>query len=219
MIPMVLKSAGTTLLLNFLIPGAGHLYASGGEKWGLFAINITCAVTGTFLYVPWIGNLIVWVVSMSDSGKVTRLYNEKLDDQIASEENAETERARRDKEREAVREKAENERENARKKQARQAAASAKRQARIEKQRVSGAEIARLFARLHVLMTTGVMDENEVKSERGKFLAKASTGWTDEEMTDFLEPFAEIVQQGICKPEELQSVKALYSALKKGTPA
>ena len=71
------KSTGTTFLLNFLIPGTGHLYASGGERWGYFATNLTCAVLGTVLIFPWLGNIIVWLIAMIDSDNVTTHYNQQ----------------------------------------------------------------------------------------------------------------------------------------------
>lgn len=79
------KSNTTTFLLNFFIPGAGHVYASGGERWGLLITNIICAVLAPFVYVTLAGNVIVWVIAMAMSASVTSEYNARLE-QVAHAE-------------------------------------------------------------------------------------------------------------------------------------
>jgi hypothetical protein len=65
--------------LNFFIPGAGHLYASGGERWVLFVMNIICAISVPVVYVTFIGNLIIWIVAMVGSRGITDEYNQRLE--------------------------------------------------------------------------------------------------------------------------------------------
>ncbi len=79
------KSAGVTFILNFLIPGAGHVYASGGEKWGLLAMNIVCAVLAPLVYVTLIGNVVIWLVAMASSASVTAEYNGRADQQVRAD--------------------------------------------------------------------------------------------------------------------------------------
>ena len=205
------KSSGTTLLLNFLIPGAGHVYASNGERWGYLAANIVCAVSGACIYLPWIGNVVIWIITMSASSEVTQEYNGRDAQRLFDEENLRAEEKRR----------AEHERTD----QARTAALARAGEEEAEAaarattaRRVSGAALAQRLAKLDVLRKTGVMSQEEVGREFAAAVASASTGWTDEGFADFLSPFAELAQAGVVSVEQLRTIKGLFHALPKGPP-
>jgi len=70
------KASGLTLLFNFLLPGAGHLYASSGhEGAALLVANLACGVVSAFIYVTFVINIGFWIYSMATSRKVTEMYN------------------------------------------------------------------------------------------------------------------------------------------------
>lgn len=208
---MRLKSGSTTFWLNFFIPGAGHLYASDGEKWGYLAINVGCALGGTVLVFPWLGNIVVWILSMMSSSAVTEEYNSRgaqaqdHDRSLRQEEEARQRQAREAEDRK----KAEQQRITA--------AEAASRQA-IDAREVRGEVLAQRFARLGVLTTTGMLSAAEAEGERRKLVAESVGGWTSQDLTEFLSPFADLLQQGASRPEDLVAVKGLYAALRKGRP-
>ena len=194
------KNPNTTGILNFFIPGVGHLYASGGEKWGLFVINLLCAFTGAVLILPWIGNLIVWIVALLQSTAVTNEYNSRAEKWV--EERAREEEERVEKEDERRLEEQED----------------AAREQRIDARHVSGEDLAQRYARLHSLVVTGVLSEDERKAEQGKLIDSSNIGWTKEDVADFLGPFAVLVREGECTEDELAEIKGLYSGLAKDRP-
>lgn len=201
------KSAGTTLLLNILLPGAGHIYASDGERWGLLAVNLTCAITGTFLVLPWVGNVICWILAPVQSSSITEEYN----------------RRSLDAEEDALREEQDRRREAAEAKAAAEARAEANQAHQeetraIDERRVTGEALARQLARLHALESTGVISDDELLQELRKITAKSVGGWTEESLADFLGPFAEMVQAGTITTSTLTTVKAIYAALQKHRP-
>jgi TM2 domain-containing membrane protein YozV len=209
---MTSKSPSTTFWLNFFIPGSGHLYASGGERWGLFAINVGCALLGGLLIFPWIGNIVVWVMSMAQSSAITAEYNGRA---VEEADLAQRERAAADEQ--AARKRAEEARVRA-DEQARAAAREAS-EREVSDREVRGSVLAQKYARLAVLQNSGVLDQAEADRERKKLVADSvSGGWTNEDVAEFLGPFADLMGQAVCRPEDLQAVKSLYAALKKGRP-
>lgn len=201
------KNNGTTLLLNFLIPGSGHVYASDGKEWGLLAANIVCAFTGALLILPWFALPFIWIIAMHGSSSVTQRYNQ-LELEGQEEELWEAEQ-RRSAEMEAK------EREAAQR--AREEAARLKSEA-IDAKRVTGSVLSQKMARLHPLQQTGVLSGDEVSRERAKLIAEALTGWTDEELADFMSPFAELKLSGALDSEALSAVKTVYGGLSKSRP-
>jgi hypothetical protein len=74
------KIPGTALLLNFLLPGAGHLYGSGGKRGtAVLVVNLICGVITAALFaaappfaIPtFLVQLILWIQSMSYARAVT----------------------------------------------------------------------------------------------------------------------------------------------------
>lgn len=212
------KSGGVTFLLNFFIPGTGHVYASGGERWGLLAINIGCAIAGAFLILPWLGNLIVWVLAMVQSSSVTNEYNNRLIDSLDAEEDRARQLREQQRRDERKAKAAAAEREASEKAAAAERAAAQEAQRAVDAKRVSGADLAERFAKLATLVSAGVMAEAEADSERKKLVAARVGGWTEEDLAEFLGPFAVLVQSGGLKPEDTQVVKNLYASLKKSRP-
>ena len=202
------KTSSTTLFLNFLIPGVGHLYASDGKSWGLLAANIACAVTGTFLIFPWIGNLICWGVGMAQSNELTARYNRQA---MELEEEAHYETETRAKQAAA-------EEKQAAERQAAETEAKA-RAAQIDAEEVKGEELSQQYAKWHALLQSGVMSEDEVASEQKKVVAATLNGWTDQGLSDFLGPFAQLLSTGGIDKASLGTVKIIYSALRKGRPS
>lgn len=73
------KSEGLALILSLLIPGLGHIYVGQTNRGVMILIGfIVCAILGAFLFVPWIGNLVLWIYGMYDSYKLTDEYNRYL---------------------------------------------------------------------------------------------------------------------------------------------
>lgn len=74
-----------TIVLNILMPGLGHLYASGGKAWGLFAFNLLYTSTYAFLYaftgVPitllGLELLLIWLYAIFSSGGMVRKYDKQ----------------------------------------------------------------------------------------------------------------------------------------------
>jgi hypothetical protein len=183
----------------------------------LFAINVVCALTGALLILPWVGNLIVWLLAMIRSEAVTNEYNAIA---TAAEDRRVMERRQEQEDRELEVDRSQRAAKDA--EDARKAAAlvQAQREDEVRSQRVRGAEVAQRYARLTVLETTGVLSQAEVAAERKKIVANAvANGWTDEDLTEFLGPFADLVSGGTLDGESLQLVKALYASLKKGRPS
>ena len=201
------KSSSTTLLLNFLIPGSGHLYASGGEKWGLFVGNLVCAFSGAVLILPWIGNLVIWGIAMVDSSNVTAVYNIRHDDQ--EEEAVLHQRAVAHAEAQATAQAiAQTEAEET----------ARARKAGIDSRQLDGEALAQKFARLSVLASTGVMDAEEISSEHKKIISSSLSGWTEQDIATFLGPFAQLLSQGMIDDSMLKSVKSVYGAIPKSRP-
>lgn len=168
-------------------------------------------MSGACLVVPWIGNVVIWVLTMIGSSDVTHEYNER-----DVQRHVDGESLRAEESRQAERERAEQTR---RADAARAAAEGAATTARATAtRRVSGAEWAQRLAKLDVLKKTGVMSQEEVVREFAGAIAKASTGWTDEGFPDFLSPFAELAQAGVVTAEQLATIKGLFHALPKGAP-
>lgn len=205
--PMPQKKSSTTLLFNFLIPGTGHLYASGGEKWGLFVGHLVCAFTGAFLILPWVGNVIIWLIAMVDSSSVTAMYNIRHDDQV--EEAVRHQAA-------AAQAKSEAKAKAIARTEAEETARA--REATIDSRQLDGEALAQKFARLSVLASTGVMDADEISSEHRKIISSSLTGWTDQDIATFLGPFAQLLSQGMIDDSILKSVKTVYSAIPKSRP-
>ena len=212
---MAPKSKGLTLLFNFLIPGTGHIYASDGERWGFLLFNVVCAIAGGILILPWIGNIIIWFVALADSGNVTDAYNRAL--MMAEEdEMMRHEKVRLAERSEDMKAKAEVQR------QEKKEAAIAKKTevaSAIDAKRVSGADVAQKFMKIQTLVSAGVMDETEGKTERAKMFAKLVGGWTEEDKMDFLAPFAEMKTQNVLSDQDMRAVKNLYGALTKKRPS
>lgn len=223
---MQLKSVSSTFWLNFFVPGAGHIYASAGEKWWLlaahigfvFATMILFAVAGPLGLFPMLLDLLLWIRGMVESRSVTEFYNEKYEEQVESERRKQQRRQHEEEQKRIEIEEKEKVKQVEMERRGRETAAEKQRKEDIESKRVSGTEVARLFARLHVLTSTGVMDAEEAGRERAKLLASTLSGWTDEGIADFLEPFAELAQQEVVTPEDVKSVKTVYAALRKGRP-
>jgi hypothetical protein len=213
------KSKGLTLLFNLIIPGTGHIYASDGERWGFLAFNVVCAITGGFLILPWLGNILIWFIALADSGNVTDAYNRV---QMLEEEDEELNR------RQSARAAAQAEANKAAEAQA-EAERQAKKEAAMVKKaevaqavdakHVCGADVAQKFMKVQTLVSAGVMDETEGKTERAKMFAKLVSGWTDEDMMDFLAPFAEMKTQNVLSDQDMRAVKNLYGALSKKRPS
>jgi len=223
---MQLRTVNTTFWLNFIIPGAGHLYASGGEKWWLlaahigfvFATMLLFAVAGPLGFFPMLLDVLVWIRGMVESRSVTEFYNEKYEEQVESARREQQDRQQHEEQKRVEIEEQEKAKQEEMERRARESAAEELREEEIESKRVSGSEVARLFARLHVLTSTGVMDAEEAGRERARLLAGTLSGWTDEGLADFLEPFAELAKQEVITPEDIKSVKTVYAALRKGRP-
>jgi hypothetical protein len=71
-----IRSPGTALLLDFLLPGAGHIYGSRGQKGiGLLVCNLVCGMTVPFVYVTFIINVILWIYALATATSVTEAHN------------------------------------------------------------------------------------------------------------------------------------------------
>ena len=231
------KNAGVTLLLNFVFPGAGHVYASDGVSWQLLAANIGCAVLGVFLIVPLLACPVIWIYSMVQSADVTQRYNNVYFGDDLGGGDPDVALWRRD---EAARETTEREARRAREaaaeaerkakqlaataeRVAKEATAEAERKAKDETERaraealvarrVCGEDMAKSFQRVHGLRLGSVLTDEEAAEERKAILKTASEGWTDESKLDFLGPFTDLVQDGGVSQEELEAVKARYGGI------
>jgi hypothetical protein len=71
-----LRSPGTALFLDFLLPGAGHIYGSRGQRGiALLVANLVCGMTVPFIYVTFIINLILWIYALATATSVTEANN------------------------------------------------------------------------------------------------------------------------------------------------
>jgi hypothetical protein len=201
------KSASTTFILNFLVPGVGHLYASGGKRAGPLAINIVCAVLGAVIYFPWLGNLIIWIYTMVTSSSVTDEYNAAYlnnDEDLSWRREEAQRRTREAQARRAIEE-------TGRKHQREETE-------RIEATQVRGGLLASQLAKVQTLVSAGVLEKSEGDAERAKIISSCLGGWTTEDKLTFLGPFAELLNQSTLAANDMQAVKNLYAALAKERP-
>jgi hypothetical protein len=189
------KSLGTTVLLNLLIGGAGHVYASGGERWGFLVANLVCAVLAPFTGITALGCVLVWITSLLTSGTVVVEHNDRLK---AKEEAVLEQRALK-----AAEEK----------KAAEEATAEENRLAKAARDKVSGAELALKVGRLSSLKASGMLTEEEYSQQTGQLLSEAYEGWTDEDLPTFLGPFAVHKESGSITDAQVQELKKLHSLL------
>lgn len=182
------KSPGTTFLLNFLVPGAGHIYASGGERWGLLAAYLGCAALTPLLFVPVVALPVLWIVSMVQSSDITKEYNQRLAEAMRLHEQRLLE-SKRDEE---VRREDESKKETS---------------------RISGSALARQLAKVAALGKAGILSAEELQREKAKILSSAYEGWTDEDLATFLSPFVGLVNEGSISQEELNEIKLMFEML------
>lgn len=183
------KKTGVTLLLNFLLPGVGHLYASNGESGvGILIANIVCGLLTPFLYLPIFVCLVLWIVAMAQSGSVTAKWNRYFDSMHEAEVFEKEERAER---------------------QTREA-----RRAELENQnRITGHMLSRELSKLEALLATGLLDEDEAQKQKQQVLSRALDKWTDEDLPTFLSPFGTLVAEGALSKEEVSRVKMIHGSI------
>jgi len=72
------KSTGVGILLAFLIPGAGHLYAGKITEGIIILILffVLFSVGWIFLFFTWIVALVVWIWNIYDANKKIKEYND-----------------------------------------------------------------------------------------------------------------------------------------------
>ena len=201
------RNNGVTLGLNFFFPGAGHLYASGGEEGAAMLIfSIVMAVLTPMLVFPGILALIVWIAALAGSGEITNKYNALAEEQQQTAVKAVEDQRRKDKQAAAALTAKEAER---------KAEELGRKAAEAEhlKRRVIGEELAKQMVKVSALKKAGVLTDDEAKDELGKLLKKAADGWTNEGLSDFLGPFALLLEQGSIAANELDAAKELHKAI------
>jgi TM2 domain-containing membrane protein YozV len=67
------KSMGVAMLLNFIWPGAGHMYLDS-VKGGVYAITTLVCVLTSFLILPIIPLIVIWIGCMVKTPSLHRKY-------------------------------------------------------------------------------------------------------------------------------------------------
>ena len=72
------KSTGIGIILAFIIPGAGHMYAGKiSEGIMIFIIYVVLMAIGwIFFFFTWIIALVLWIWNIYDANKKINEYNE-----------------------------------------------------------------------------------------------------------------------------------------------
>ncbi len=192
---MTKKSGSLALLINFFLPGLGLVYASDGKVgWRLFLANFVGGLLAPFTGgVTVLVCIVVWFWALADSFAVANRANRQIDAaEIAADHRQRAERIRAERsERDQVQLRASEEK-------------SAERAALA---RVDAAELAGEVRRLKTLLSVGVLSRDEADAEWQRLLAQCCTGWSPAGFLRFLEPFVELVDEGIIDGDELQTLK------------
>ena len=72
------KQFWLAFVLNFFLPGAGHLYAGRNQTGAILLIANVISWSLTFIYIGFVGVLITWVWALVDSDAVVKAYNSAL---------------------------------------------------------------------------------------------------------------------------------------------
>jgi TM2 domain. len=70
------KSTGVGILLAFLIPGAGHMYAGKiTDGIVIFILAVIIGIAGWLFFFPYIIALVLWIWNIYDANKKINEYN------------------------------------------------------------------------------------------------------------------------------------------------
>lgn len=73
------KAGGTAVLLDFILPGAGHLYGSAGKRGtAILVVNIICGIITSLLFaaqpplaIPtFLVQIVLWIVGIRSTSRV-----------------------------------------------------------------------------------------------------------------------------------------------------
>lgn len=187
--PVNYKSSGIALLLNFLLPGAGHLYASGGSKGvALLIVNIVVALLFPVVYFTILINIGIWIYAMATSSSVTAEYNALLDGQIAQSKRESEVRA----------EQAETSKRLAQEQAAR---------------RITGYALAEEFSKLAKLRDMKVITDNELALKKEGIFSGLREKYTNENIGDFFIPFGILIEGGVVDQSDVDRLKEIYEKI------
>jgi hypothetical protein len=190
------KAEGTAQLLDFFLPGAGHIYGTAGEKGvGLLVANILCAITVPFVYVTFIVNIILWIYALATATSVTRGRNSRIIEAQnmirSSAQDAQQEEARKRAAQQDMKQRAEAE----------------------QRTLVTGREVALELSKLDVLRKMKVVAEPEFQSKKGEFIVALMQKKTRESMADFFMPLGQLFESNVIDQGDIDALKKLYAVI------
>lgn len=183
-LPLGAKSPQTAFILDFLFPGVGHLYASGGEQGaGLLIANILVGATIPFLYVTALVSVIIWGYAWSTVRDVAVEYNRKLAAQsrAGADQIREIERLR------AVQD--------------------------AQAGLVRGIELVDELRKLASLRKMNVISVAELATEKRQLLDRLRTRRTTESVADFFLPLGPMLDSGELVEADIAELKVIHAKI------
>jgi hypothetical protein len=83
----------------------------------------------------------------------------------------------------------------------------------MPRDKISGVDIAKRYAKINALRTAGVLSEEEARVEQLQVLDAAKDGWTDEPLPDFLASFVQLINDEGLPTKNVERVKELHASL------
>lgn len=204
------KSAGLAIFLNFILPGVGHLYATGGNNGaGLLIASIVLGVINAVIFsilppfaIPtFLALIFIWGSSMSRVGAIAKKYNEQLR-AAAHEQQTQAETA--------VRQRAERS-QNQKKMEERK---RLEEQAETERE-VTGKAVAEELSKLVNLKKMEIINDTELEDQKGALFKQLTGRYTKDSLGDFFMPIGKLVTEGDLTQQDLKKLKAVYASIHK----
>ena len=188
------KSGGTAVLLDFLLPGVGHLYGSGGSRGtGLLVASIILGVLSAALFATLpplvlgtgLFQIVIWIQAMATAGSVVKEYNNRLRAKVMQHAQAAHEAG------------------EVRARQQKAAETEAARQ-------ITGQAVADELHKIANLKKMGIINEPEFVSQTDAFFQQLTDRVTTESIGDFFTPIGKLVEEDEISQENVERLKAIY---------
>jgi hypothetical protein len=179
-----LKSPTIAVLLNLVLPGVGHLYASGGNK-GLLILIVNILI----LFLAWeitpllLINIGIWIYALAVVRPIAEEYNSSRVAIMAAVDIDESVSKSITQDEEPI----------------------------VE--RITGKEIKNEIEKLLKLRNIGAIDDDEFDTEWNVLQEKILDGETEESLVDFLDPIATLMETHNMEKERFNEIKESYKAM------
>jgi len=90
------KQFWVAFVLNFLLAGAGHIYAGRNQTGAIFLVVNVISWALVVIYIGWVGVMITWIWALADTDAAVKAFNTELEEKKGQiEEKTEKEKQER----------------------------------------------------------------------------------------------------------------------------